>query len=519
MKKYVLILRIVLSLFILIFLSQIQYEQLSDISVNFLETIHKSILNPFIYIFTKIISYFILITIIVIYFIYTIIIKANIIDNATTLTFISWSVYIFCVLKMIFGELRPYMYALLYKRAEIEIYDCEPDFGMPSAHLFLATIFYYLFKKTFFCLDDEIQSTNFDMDAFSARFEFEKVPSRYKKDGVLMFGAYFGIRPFNVLSFLYLILLALSRFFASSHYILQTVCGFIFGYYWAKIFFCYLNPKLRIFFADIIISPGSREKSTKLFYIIHLLFFALGLLIALFRNFFRNPLETEALTEILKNNCKTFFLLEFKNVYDSLILIIPMTFVFSYRNFNLSKIIDDSNKNIRFLDLLSSQKILRFLLLFFFAGIPYIAKTLLDYLIVSLYPTQNLNILNMLNSVLFYIIISIVLSLILPYLYFRNDSLLEFEYLTKEHFDDNIEKSDMSMISDIKDEIFSPEKIIKQSNENVEMKENFDFGDDTVEDFENFKEEEEDEDEEEFEYIKESPSPEKKEGFEVINNN
>lgn len=252
---------------------------------------------------------------------------------------------------------------------------------------------------------------------------------------------------------------------------------------------------------------------------INFLFFTLVLLIASLRNFFKNDLERQVLSEILEKSCKTFFLLEVKNIYDCIILILPITIVFCLKNFNLKNIMDGSNRNIRYYDLRRSQKMIRFVLFIFFVGIAYIIKNVLDYFLVSLYSSHNSNIYNMINTALFYVMLAIIITVFLPYMYFKNDALLEFEYLNNETFEEINEKSDLSIISDVKQDFISPEKIyIKESNEKIGVEKTFDFKEDKKDDKDN-DEFEKIKDEDEFEEIRDSPSPEKKEEFGKIKDN
>ena len=70
-----------------------------------------------------------------------------------------WTVFLFSFLKLVVVEVRPFMFSYFYKIGTVKVFDCEPDFGMPSAHMFFTVSLFYLYKIHFFCKNTEFQYT------------------------------------------------------------------------------------------------------------------------------------------------------------------------------------------------------------------------------------------------------------------------------------------------------------------------------------------------------------------------
>ena len=51
------------------------------------------------------------------------------------------------------------MFSLFYGEGRIESWDCETDYGMPSAHMILVVSVYYIYKVVFYCEEDQLKMT------------------------------------------------------------------------------------------------------------------------------------------------------------------------------------------------------------------------------------------------------------------------------------------------------------------------------------------------------------------------
>lgn len=82
--------------------------------------------------------------------------KPEFIRKATIVTFFCWTVGLFSFLKLFLAEIRPYMFAAAENLDKVETWDCEADFGMPSAHMIVVVAIYYSYKVVFFCSEDQL---------------------------------------------------------------------------------------------------------------------------------------------------------------------------------------------------------------------------------------------------------------------------------------------------------------------------------------------------------------------------
>lgn len=67
------------------------------------------------------------------------------------------------------------MFSYYNKIGKIKIFDCETDFGMPSAHMFFTISLFYMYKIHFFC-----KNTDFEFTPDRHRDEIEKNSFRSK---------------------------------------------------------------------------------------------------------------------------------------------------------------------------------------------------------------------------------------------------------------------------------------------------------------------------------------------------
>ena len=152
MNNSLLFMRRFLSILLVIYFTQINYHYLSKFSVAFIGMVHNSGLLA--YIVEKIaffFSYILLFFIIGMLLAYTIFVNPNFVRKSTLITFFSWTIGLFSFLKLFLEELRPFMFSILYDEGKVEAWDCETDYGMPSAHMIFVVSVYYFYKVVFYC--------------------------------------------------------------------------------------------------------------------------------------------------------------------------------------------------------------------------------------------------------------------------------------------------------------------------------------------------------------------------------
>ena len=132
---------------------------MSWISVTIISQLQNSFLGPILHLVCFAISYLILICIIVALFFYVFLVNPNFVRKSTVIMFFTWTIGLFSFLKLFLAELRPYMFSRINKYQNVGPWDCEADFGMPSAHMILVVSMYYLYKVLFFCQDYQLKLT------------------------------------------------------------------------------------------------------------------------------------------------------------------------------------------------------------------------------------------------------------------------------------------------------------------------------------------------------------------------
>lgn len=149
-----------MAILLLLYLTQLNYNYLSTISVKLISFLQENKFKRFLQIISFIVCYGIFIFILVALFAYIFLVNPNFVRKATILTFFSWTVGLFSFLKMFLGELRPYMFAQVFTSSTVSPWDCETDFGMPSAHMILVVSTYYAYKIVFYCEEQQLKLTN-----------------------------------------------------------------------------------------------------------------------------------------------------------------------------------------------------------------------------------------------------------------------------------------------------------------------------------------------------------------------
>ena len=240
-------LQLLFAVIMLILVLQLEIDALSNIAAELLELLHGSFMLGAIRLITKTISYLFLGVIIVVFIVQCYIVNPNVIENNVGLTFFILSLVLNNWLKLLFGELRPFMYARLHGMDDVEIIDCETDFGMPSGHVFLVVSLYYLFKETFFrekrsVIEKEMQEINEDHHLFTQYFfNVQEQEVRYTDCQYKVRGRAMKLGTFKALFISYIALVALCRYLAASHFVLQVFFGYLVAMLWSRFYFRYLR--------------------------------------------------------------------------------------------------------------------------------------------------------------------------------------------------------------------------------------------------------------------------------------
>lgn len=421
-----------LTIVLLIFATQIAYEPLSKFAVEIVGSIHESSLNQFLIIATKFISYAVLFGCMGLFVLQIFYVSPHAVENASSLTFLCLTIYLNSTLKLLFGEIRPYMFAILNK-LPLDMYDCETDFGMPSGHVFVGVCFYYLLRMAIFEELEKLETPQKVADESRKSFVNNLVSLKATKQrlGQAKFRFFiFEIKMhmFNLVLLTYIILLAIARVLAASHYTFQVLFGFLTGFSWGWIYFAYLRQPLRSFVHEILAVPNARPKTRRLINLMSALMLAITLAFYLLRKLLRNEIERAVLANFLKVKCNSHMILEDKNLLDSMILLLPI-FIFNiYALLPLKKFINAAPELRRvFWDLSKADKLLRFLVFLLPTLFIFIIKVVLDHIIKRFYDYAT--IFDYLNMTFFLLLLAFLYAVLLPLILDRLSLLLRNEFI------------------------------------------------------------------------------------------
>jgi membrane-associated phospholipid phosphatase len=336
-----------LSIVMLIFATQVVFEPLSSFSLGLIGIIHASPFNQFFIIITKFISYVVIYCCLALFVIQIIFISPHIVENMSTITFLCLTISINSLLKLVFGEIRPFMFGLLSNQ-QVVLYDCERDFGMPSGHVFFGICFYYLLRTAMFEEQLKINQAREVYDENHASFinmlrNPQHQNGRFKNSKFQLMGLEVNMKTFNKTLFVYIIILAFARVLAASHFTLQVLFGFLTGFSWGWIYFTYLRDPLRNFVYDVLFSPFTRPKSFKFINSCYIIYGLLLLAVYAVRKWLFDPKERVVIENyFLSEPCNSHIVLEDKNLLDALLGIVPALVLNVYWFFPHKKVFPSS---------------------------------------------------------------------------------------------------------------------------------------------------------------------------------
>jgi membrane-associated phospholipid phosphatase len=421
-----------LTILMTVFVFQLAHNPLSDFAVGIIGSIHKSSFNQFFIIFTKFISYAVLLTCLGLFLLQILYVSPHAVENASSITFLCLTIYLNSTLKLLFAEFRPYMWAVL-RKLEVQMYDCETDFGMPSGHVFLGVCFYYLLRMAIFEELEKLESPRQVIDESRKSFvgHLIKFKDAKQKLGQAKFRFHvFEIKMhwFNFILLTYIILLAISRVLAASHYLSQVLFGFLTGFSWGWIFFTYLRQPLRGLVHEILAVPNSRPKTRRLINLTVLIMSLITTALYVIRQLLRNETERNLLVDFLKINCNSHMILENKNLQDSMLILLPVFMLNFYVIFPPRKFISTTTEaRPLFWSLNRENKLLRFVVLVLPMLFILIIKITIDKTIKQYY--DHATVYDFINMAFFLLMFAFLYSVVLPFIFNKLGILLRDEFI------------------------------------------------------------------------------------------
>lgn len=341
------------SIALLVFLFQIPIFDLSDWGISILYKIQNSKYNYVFFAATKFISYHVLYSLVGLFFMHIVVIKPIFVETNNFVFFFCCSITVNCWLKILFGETRPYMYALLSHKLDIRNIGCETDFGMPSGHLFIATALYYMARVRYFVTDVSKQhifsnKSHNCIETYCFKSETIKLRAEQRLRYYL----------FNFLSIFGFITLSISRYVAGAHFLPQVLFGFIFGFVWSHLYFKYISVTIRRFLYNLATRKGDVDSYVAHFWVIYIYGCLIALALAICKLYLNNTVEFSLLEEYLLKACGPGLHLGLRNFQDSFLAVIPLFILVFHRTIGAGSQTQISCKKT-FQNLTRTQQLLR----------------------------------------------------------------------------------------------------------------------------------------------------------------
>lgn len=435
--------RIFLGFVVAVFMLQLPATSFTQIFLEFVHSLNLSLIGlPFFIIF-KILNTFLLYFLAFVFCGHTIYVHPNWPDSLANLTFVCVSLGVCSCLQLMFAELRPFMTGFFDKDLRVFV-ECSPDFGMPSANIWMSVTLYQLYKVTFFQQSEkekvEMVPTNEDqtLGIFSIRRKELKFGDR-KLDGL---NSIMTFSLFNKLSMVTFAIILFSQILLASQFLTQALLSFIFSYALTNIFVYYCRSDLRSYFKTTLLNPKKREKTSfeGVRFLISIVLVSIKLLAS--RSVFSNSETFSQISQTIQTFCGKGLVLSQASFANSLILFLPILLIIllNYTDGGVNHKFA-GNKNKSFFDLTPKQKFLRIMIFFCLLIVPFFAMQIADLLLVQIVPDTILLIASSLSRIFFIVILSLSISILLPIALLEFDVLLKGEILTEEEsFEDSKEE-------------------------------------------------------------------------------
>ena len=342
-----------------------------------------------------------------------------------------------------FAELRPFMTGFFDKNLRVFV-ECAPDFGMPSASIWMSVILYQLYKVTFFQESEkekvEMVPTNEGQNL--GIFSIRKKELKFGEKKLEGFSLTMTFSLFNKLSMGIFAIIVFSQVLLASQFLTQALLSFILSYALTNIFVYYCRSDLRNYFKTILSNPKKRERTSFEGVRLLVIIILISIKLLALRSVFSNSETLLPISQIIETFCGKRLALSQASFANSLILFLPIFLIIllHYTNGGVNHKFT-GNKNRNFFDLTPKQKFLRIMIFFCLLIVPFFVMQITDLLLVQLVPDTIFLIASSLSRVFFIVILSFSISIILPIALLEFDVLLKGEIQTEgESFEDSKEE-------------------------------------------------------------------------------
>ena len=295
---------------------------------------------------------------------YCFLVHAKIIQNLSTIVFLSTSFYLLNLFKLLLGELAPNMSSLLSKNP-LKMYYCSVDFGMPSTSIFMTVCYFFLIRRNFFVVktqnDCAMNRVSKSAEQIEDKFVFPERRFKFKDCQRFIVDHECQFNLFNIVSMSILSLTVLIRILSGGNTLSQSLLSVVLAAIWSTFYYNFIEMGLKSFHRDLIFRPTARKATVMTFTLFHIVAFLLNWLLYFLRRAFSSQTELAVIQAAFGDLChKNELWLADINFYLALSIFFPLFVVWMlYLTPFRTAYYDAYLKRVSFVDLTKQQKILR----------------------------------------------------------------------------------------------------------------------------------------------------------------
>lgn len=394
------------------------FWEFDDSSFEAVSFLHSSAIGFPLFVFFKAVNYVSLYGLVLVFLGHTIFVHPNWPNTLANITFFCISMALNSLLKLAFGEMRPFIRNLLGPNLKV-LNDCETDFGMPSGHLWFAVTLYQLYKVSFFEKMPE-----------EGRPRQPDAPLEFQDRQMQSLESSMSFSLFNRLSFGYLFLLGVGRWGAGSHTVLQILVSLTLSLSLTNIFVAHHFRPLRSYFREMLVWPERKKASS--FFALRVHAGLLGCISVLFvaRTVLEDTAQQALLHERLFPVCGNCLVQQQKNLVEGMILFLPVFMIALLHSTRMSSRFNNyQRKQLHYFDLTRREKVLRLMIFVCLVIIPFFGKELIEYVTLWFVPESLALLFYGLIEVIALFLVALCIVVLAPIFLFEFSVLLKNEFV------------------------------------------------------------------------------------------
>lgn len=352
------------SIVLIVFVFQSIGEHFAILSKEMLWFLQSVGILPLISLMNMILNKGIILISVICFLYYCFLVHSKIIQNLSTIVFMSTSFYLVNLFKLLLGELAPNMSSLLSKNP-LKMYYCSVDFGMPSTSIFMTVCYFFLIRRNFFVVksqkDSAMNRVTKSAEIIEDKFVFTERRFKFKDCKRFIVNHECKFNLFNIASMSILSLIVLTRILSGGNTLSQSLLSVVLAAIWSTFYYNFIEMGLKSFHRDLIFRPTARKATVVTFTLFHIVAFLLNCFLYFLRRAFYSQTELAVIQAAFGDLChKNELWLADSNFYSALSIFFPLYVVWMLYLTPFRTVYYDAYlKRVSFDDLTKQEKILR----------------------------------------------------------------------------------------------------------------------------------------------------------------